>query len=336
MTTFLPALAVSLLPVLCFLLILVWLDSYKLVRISPLVITIAAGAAAAGLSWLINSGLLRAGVPVELLSRLAAPIVEEPLKAVALIALLRSNRIGFHVDATIFGFAAGTGFALVENTYYLHTLGDAGPATWIIRGFGTALMHGGSSAIFAIVAKTLGERRGGIDAASWLLAFLPAIVVHGFFNQFFLTPLFSALTVLVLLPPLLLAVFQRSERAVREWLGTGFDEDVALLEQLLTGEFSESRPGRYLQSIREHFPGEVLADMLCYLRLHLELSIRAKGELMLRENGFKGEIGPETRAKFEELRFLERSIGPTGRRALAPCLRGDDRDLWQLDLLSRT
>ena len=49
----LPA-AVALLPVLCFLAALVWLDSYKLVRPRPVAVTIAAGAAAAGLSYFAN------------------------------------------------------------------------------------------------------------------------------------------------------------------------------------------------------------------------------------------------------------------------------------------
>ena len=63
------------------------------------------------------------------------------------------------VDAAIFGFAIGSGFALVENLYYLASRPDAHVAVQIIRGFGTAIMHGGATAIFAIVSVALAEKR---------------------------------------------------------------------------------------------------------------------------------------------------------------------------------
>ena len=67
-------------------------------------------------------------------------------------------RIGFLIDAAILGFAVGTGFATVENLYYLERVRDAGMGTWIVRGFGTALMHGGSTAIFAMMSVALLEQ----------------------------------------------------------------------------------------------------------------------------------------------------------------------------------
>ena len=330
------ALGVGLLPVLLFLLSLIALDSYKLVRLRAVLLAIVVGGVAAGAAYLLNGAVLETSeLEFTIFSRYVAPPVEELLKGSIVVYLLTSHRVGFLVDAAIFGFAVGAGFALVENLYFLNLVGQASPATWIIRGFGTAIMHGGTTAILAIMAKTMGERRERIDAASVLPALLTATVVHGFFNHFFLTPVLSALLVLVLLPPLLLLVFQRSERALHEWLGTGFDADVQLLDLIHSGEFADSKPGRYLQSLTEHFPGEIVADMLCYLRLHLELAIRAKGELMMRESGFQSEIEPETRAKFEELRYLQNSIGATGRLAMKPFLDVRGRELWQLYLLER-
>jgi len=67
--------------------------------------------------------------------------------------------------------------------------------------------------------------------------------------------------------------------------------------------------------------------VLCYLRLHTELSIRAKGLLMMREQGFMNKTGEETRAKLEELKYLESSIGATGVLAIKPFLRMRQKDL---------
>jgi hypothetical protein len=90
----------------------------------------------------------------------------------------------------------------------------------------------------------------------------------------------------------------------------------------------------YLHSLKEKFRGEVVADLLCYLRLHVELSIRAKGLLMMRESGFENKTGEETRAKLEEMKYLEGSIGATGKLAVKPFLQMSRKDLWQFYMLS--
>jgi hypothetical protein len=77
----------------------------------------------------------------------------------------------------------------------------------------------------------------------------------------------------------------------------------------------------------------VVADLLCYLRLTTELSMRAKGRMLMRENGFDVPIDDETREKFDELRYLEKSIGRTGILALQPLLRTSRRELWQMHVL---
>ena len=129
-------------------------------------------------------------------------------------------------------------------------------------------------------------------------------------------------------------VFDRSERAVADWLGMGFDADTELLELINSGEFSSSKVGLYLHSLKEKFTGPIVADLLCYLRLHTELSIRAKGLLMMRESGFNSPVGEETRAKLEELRYLENSIGATGKLAMKPFMQMSQKDLWKIYVLS--
>jgi hypothetical protein len=55
--------------------------------------------------------------------------------------------------------------------------------------------------------------------------------------------------------------------------------------------------------------------------------------LMMRESGFDLPMDEATRAKFEELRYLEGSIGKTGLRALKPMRHISDKELWQLNML---
>lgn len=327
--------ALGLLPVCCFLAALMYLDSYKLIPMRWILGTILLGCGTAILSYPINAtGLKWLDIEFVNYTRYVAPFIEEILKGLVVYTLMRRNRIGFLVDAAIFGFAVGAGFAIFENLFYLQALPDTQLGTWIVRGFGTAIMHGGATAIFSIVSHTLVGQHPTLGRVALLPGFVVAVIVHSVFNHFFFAPIINTLIVLVSLPFLLTVVFQQSENSVSEWLGMGFDADAELLELINSGELSTSKVGLYLHSLKEKFEGPIVADLLCYLRLHTELSIRAKGLLMMRESGFANKTGEETRAKLEELKFLESSIGATGLLAMKPFLKMSQKDLWQLYMLS--
>ena len=325
----------GLLPVCCFLAGLVYLDSYKLVPIRWVLTVIVIGCGAAVLSYPINLlGLEWAGIEFTTYTRYFAPFVEEALKALIIIILIRHNRIGFLVDAAILGFAVGAGFAIFENLFYLRSVPDTQLGTWIVRGFGTAIMHGGATSIFAVVSRSIVRRKQTIGTAAYVPGFVVATITHSVFNHFFFAPIINTLLVLLCLPLLLVAIFDRSERAVADWLGMGFDADTELPQLINSGEFSVSKVGLYLNSLKERFEGPIVVDLLCYLRLHTELSIRAKGLLMMRESGFANKTGEETRAKLEELEFLEGSIGTTGKLAIRPFMQMSQKDLWKFYMLS--
>jgi RsiW-degrading membrane proteinase PrsW (M82 family) len=328
-------LLLGLLPVSCFLAALVYLDSYKLVPIRRVLMVIALGCCTAALSYPVSLFWLDlAGVDFTTYTRFIAPAFEEALKALVIVILIRLNRVGFLVDAAILGFAVGAGFAILENLYFLRIVPDTQLGTWIVRGFGTAIMHGGATAIFAITSHTIIGKHTTIGNTAYLPGLIVAIIAHSVYNHFFFAPIINTLAVLLTLPLLLVAVFDRSEKAVADWLGMGFDADTELLELINSGEFSTSRVGLYLHSLKEKFAGPIVADLLCYLRLHTELSIRAKGLLMMRESGFDSPVGEETRSKLEELRYLEGSIGATGILAMRPFMEMSQKDLWKIYVLS--
>ena len=330
--------AVGLLPVVAFLAGLVLIDSYKLVRLRALLGSMAAGAVAAGVCYVVNTALLAsADVGFVSYSRYVAPVIEEAAKAVYLVYLVRAARVGFLVDAAIHGFALGTGFALVENVYYLGTLSGEPAATWIVRGFGTAIMHGGTTALFGIVSKDLSQRASALRPRRFLPGFALAVVLHAAFNLLALSPVVTTLVLLAVFPLLLVLVFHQSEEHTKAWLGAGFDSDQELLRLLGSRELPHTPTGQYLQTLKTSFPGEVVVDMLCLLRLHAELAIRAKGVLMMREAGFdrpaRQAATRDVEAKFAELDYLEHSLGKTGLLAVAPLLHTSSRELWQLQML---
>jgi len=116
------------------------------------------------------------------------------------VVLIRQRRVGLLVDAAIAGFAVGTGFALIENLYYLAERSEALLFVQVIRGFGTAIMHGGATATFATVSIAMQERRPAIGPIMFLPAFIAAAVLHSTFNHLLVQPVLATLTMAVVLP----------------------------------------------------------------------------------------------------------------------------------------
>lgn len=326
----------GLLPVFSFLVVLILLDSYELVRPQQVASIIAAGAVTAVVSLSLNLLILdHTNIEPSLLVRYIAPAVEELIKGSVIVFLLIRHRIGFLVDAAIYGFAVGAGFALVENPSYVLGLDDPSLALWVVRGFGTAVMHGGVTAIFAMITKVLADRHRGTRAWVFLPGLGAAWALHSIFNHFFFSPYASTVLILTILPIFFITAFHLSERRTREWLGIGFDTDAELLELIGEGRVSESRVGAYLGELQERFPPTTVADMLCLVRLRAELSIRAKGVLLAREAGFTLPPDPEMDDRLTEIDYLEEAIGPTGLLSLHPVRHMSDRELWQINALAR-
>jgi hypothetical protein len=294
------------------------------------------GALAAGASYVTNDALLGLlHLDLRPFSRYVAPVVEEAWKGLIIVVLIRTHRIGFLVDAAILGFAAGTGFALVENFHFLGIIPDAGIGTWVVRGFGTAIMHGGATALFAVMGLTLLEEAKRNSLLPLLPGFALAAALHSSFNHLSDSPRLATLAMIIVLPPLSYLIFQRSEKTTSDWLVEGFDADAEMLMLISSGHLSESPVGKYLETLKGKFKGPIVADLLCYLRLHTELAMRAKGLLMMRQNGFDVSIDEKTREKFAEIRYLEGAIGKTALLAIQPMLRVSRKDLRQMYMLGK-
>jgi RsiW-degrading membrane proteinase PrsW (M82 family) len=328
--------AFGLLPVAVYLMALVVMDSYKLVKVQAVLLAVAAGFAALVVCNSVNPWVMRlTGTEPQFFSRYLAPVIEESFKAAYLVILFRRRRIGFLVDAAIFGFAVGAGFGILENIFYLRLIPDAHLFTWVLRGCGTALMHGSTTAVFAVILQAHRENRTGPRIIHLAWALLVAMVLHSLYNHFLISPVLTAVGLVLGVPVITLAIYRRSETALEKWLGVGFDADSEMLAIIAAGKVSDTRIGQYLISLRDRFAPEVVADMICLLRIQVELAIEAKGLLMLRREGYDIEPGPDVQMKIEELRYLEKSIGPTGRLAVLPLRKSGGKEPWQKHLLKQ-
>lgn len=323
---------VSLLPVILFLLVLNSLDTFKLLKPALIAVVMFWGFISALLAYPINTFFFSI-LDEKLVSGLTAPIVEEILKFFVIGVLLFKNKLGFLADALIIGFASGAGFSIVENLFYLHQLESQNFMLWVVRGFGTAIMHGTSTAVAAVIVQYLISKKEEFKFRFLFVGLIGAIIIHAVFNSFLLPPFVQTVLQICLLPVIVLKIFTISESSLHNWMDEESDSEFELLKMIRRGEFKTTRAGKYILSIKNHFAPEIIVDMLAYIQLHLELSIKAKGLLLMKEAGFDPKKEAELKAQLTELKFLSNSIGKTGMFTLSPIINMKNKDLWKLNLL---
>lgn len=338
--------AVALLPVLVFLAVFTFLDAFKLMDGRELAINMAIGGVlAAGITalYLLNRRTLDE-LPIGFTNwtKYVAPVLEEIVKCGAIALLFWRNRIGFMIDAVITGFAVGAGFSLIENVIYLYNYPDANLGVWLVRGFGTAVMHGGAVAGFGVVSQFLIERRMKIEGARYrmpLAVFLPglalAVLIHGAYNHFPNEPVLAMAVTLLLVPLGLVWVFFKSEHSAHNWLLHEYETHEHMLADIESGRFDESEAGRFVLALSERFDPQAVAAAFEYLKLHTRLLAQAEGNMIAHEEGAAGVSATDVRAEFQRLHQLEGKLGRTTLMAIRPHLQMSRHELWEIHELKR-
>jgi RsiW-degrading membrane proteinase PrsW (M82 family) len=325
---------IALLPVIVLIIVLYRLDSHRLLGTHFIARIFLVGGAIAVVCYFVNAFAAHfLGVEMTHYSRYVAPLIEETLKAAVLVYLFRTHRIGFLIDAGILGFTVGAGFSFVENLYYLHLVHDAHYGVWAVRGFGTAIMHGGATALFAIIAETMTERHLKMNPLLYVPGLIIAFLVHSIFNHFPVSPILSTAVTLLILPTILFLLFERNETSIHNFLEMDFTAHRRLLKQIQNGEFSGCEAGRFLADMQRKLAGPVADEMIRYFCLHTELVLSAESILLGREQGVDIEIGDEIKARLREMHELESHVGRAALRALRPHLQFTAKDMWEIHLL---
>ncbi len=329
---------IALLPVIMLLFLFDRLDVFNLIPMRMIGILLGVGGAIAALSFLANWRVMD-GFPIGMsdYSRYVAPVIEEPLKAAPVLWLFARNRIGFKLDAAIAGFAVGAGFSAVENIWYVVMLPEANITAWLVRGFGTAIMHGGATALFAVISHEMTERQAEASAARYRfnpLLFLPglvtAILIHSVFNHFPNQPLLIMAATLLLIPATLFLTFARNETAARQWLRTDHARHVQLLAEIRGGHFTETSAAHALDALVAKLAPAQASAVMQHAALQVELVLRAEELILAAQEGAPAAITDADRANVRAFTASAHQIGAATSAALTAALGLSRNDLFEL------
>ena len=328
----------ALVPVLLLLAIFVSFDAFKLMSLKEILVLLALGALAAVASYPVSGRLLDT-LPIGFsnYSRFYAPWIEEFIKGAVIVLLFRFNRIGFKLDAVLSGFAVGAGFSVLENMIYLVRLSEFGAGTWLVRGLGTAVMHGTTLAILAASAHEFAERETRESAGEFdfnMLWFVPGYLaaggLHMLFNQFPEQPFLAMLGASMFAPLAVVAIFTFGTTEAQTWLESEKKQHLIEYQTLHGGGWPATKSGDRVAAFSRSLLPPFDEQVRRYWEVLAWLVVQAE-ETLLEEAEGDVEFDPDAiEAGFAELKDLQEKLGGDIFGALKRMLPFSRNDYWEL------
>ena len=334
----------ALLPVIIYIFMVYKIDNFSLINIKNLFLQVLCGMVAA----LVCFGLfqLTGSILSENKSEFFNPVLEEIIKAIPLLWLATRKKIVFFIDSVICGAAVGGGFSILENIFYLLLGHEMGMGTVLFRGLEVALIHMGCSAIIA-AGLMLGIRlilrsrsRLAIKNSNALMVISLLVtppVLHVCHNTFHFNPLVQFIFVIGTMGGLLVWTYFYDVEMIHSWLDTGLDKQLSLLDSIKNGHLDDTPTGNFLESVKDVFPPEDFFDIICYVQLHVELSVASRSRVMVREAGLEqylpltDEMKESVLSQYAEYKLLEKRLGNAARMTIAPVVKYDPAEYKALE-----
>jgi RsiW-degrading membrane proteinase PrsW (M82 family) len=293
------------------------LDLYGSGGLRTVVACLLWGFVAFGLAYVLNVKVFFALFSALAVTVLLAPIGEEILKSLVLVPIVRRPDFTYIVDGAIYGFASGTGFAVLENLSYLSGRPDA-LAFAVSRVFSTSLMHGTASGLVGVTLGRFRFSRKSARLGSQVLGWAAAIGLHATYN--FLVAEWPSWLPAALQVPLLWViglggvglmafVIKRGLREEKAWLRErlGLEAGVATGESGLVQEMHQL--SALLAPVEAHFGLEKrrLAERL--LRREAIVGLRLEARARAHDERTRAELDRQVAELQAEVAGLQREIG---------------------------
>ena len=306
----------SILPIAIYIVVLMLLDSFRLVKARMLAVCIALGIISCAMSALITWNIDVAPWTIS---------IEEILKGLMVLALTMRKRIVFFVEAMVYGATVGSGFALAENILYLQSIPDMMPGTALFRGLSTSLLHMGCT---ALMAAAILDTKYARKALAFIIV---PVAIHYVYNMMIVEPLIQMTVTILTFLAIFVIISNYNERRIYRWFDHSITFDIKLLGAIREGKLIDTNTGKYLQLIKKQFDPEVFFDLICFVQLYLELVIEGKSRMLLEEEGLARPLTAEEQTqhkeKVTELKQLRKNIGLLGEYLLRPVIIIQDQDM---------
>ena len=334
----------ALLPVVIYIIVVYQIDNFSLISVKRLLLLILCGMLTALACFALFQ--LTGKIIPESQSDSVNPIIEEMVKGIPLLWLAARKKIVFFIDSVICGAAVGGGFSILENIFYLLLGDEMGIGTVLFRGLEVALVHMGCSALVAaglmlIVRMIEYSRSRSVvkksDIAMSVFLLSEAPVLHLFHNTFHFVPLVQFVFVIGTLGGLLVWTYFYDVEMIHSWIDTGLDKQLDLLASIKTGRLDDTPTGKFLESVKDAFPPKDFFDIICYVQLHVELSVASRSRVMLRETGLEDnlplsdEMKEQIISQYIEYKILEKRLGNAARMTIAPIVKYDPAEYKALE-----
>ena len=238
------------------------------------------GTAAYFMAVQANNALIGAGIlSRDQLLRFGAPVVEEILKGSFLLYMVRRPKFTYFVDGAIYGFAAGIGFAVLENFEYIFGHADVALTLALSRVLSTNLIHGAACGLLGIAfgltrVERSRLRRWLIPAAGLLLAMslhsgFNNMVNDGFALAFAFVAGLGAATVIY-------GAIRRGLHEEKGWIeeSLGMADRVTTNEAAIVNRFEKI--DKYLEPIADRFGNDAAKRAEEFLSIQALLGIKRK------------------------------------------------------------
>lgn len=297
------------------------------------IITLVWGLVAYGLAAQINPAMVETGwVTRSQVIRITAPILEEILKSLILIYLVRRADFNYVVDGAIYGFGAGIGFAIIENWEYVTGHPEIALGIAIARVFSTNLVHATGS---GLIGSALAFQRGENTAPAWtavILGYLFSIAFHMGFNTTVSagTFLFFAIGIGLVGTALIWFVIRRGLNTQKIWVGEklGMSDRVTRSEAKISVKIEQLREA--LTPVEKQFGFVTLKIVEDLIRKQAEIGIKRKLLEKTANESKRQEIEKIIKGLNREMEALRKQAGPYCMMLVRTVYLEQDLLVWDL------
>ncbi len=282
----------------------------------------------------INVALVDNGIfSRAMLIRFVGPVIEESLKCLILLYLVRRPDFKYFLDGAIYGFAAGIGFAIFENFEYI--LGHQSIALQLAlsRVLSTNLIHATGSALIGIALGLARFNRSRLYRELYLLGGLViAISIHSGFNNMIDdgVALLFAIAAGFAGAGLIFVAAKRGLNDEKVWVR----EEIGLTEGVTSGEAAAVRQLKDVDTILiplvERFGAEKASQIEKFLYMQAQLAIQRKMLEKMQDEKMRAAIRAQMDELNQKMNNARKTVGAYCMLYLRNIFPVNDVQLWKV------